>query len=492
MIAVQQLMIVIGLLVASLVNAGLFAFAGGAGDAQWRAALGMQCAPGLLLLALGLRLPESPRWLVARDREATATKVLADLRGVPGHDAALQAELRGIRDAVDAEAAEAAAGGGGVRGALRALCHADVRPPLAAACLLQAFQQLTGINAVLYYAADATERMGVPRATASTAIVIGTSAVTVLATLPGLWLVEHAAVGRRALLLWGAAGMAAAHAAIAVFVLQLPPEAAGGGSDGSAADGVVSGFAVASMFVFLACFAATWGPVVWVVGAEVLPLNVRAQGTAAAAYVNWSANAAIGKAAPLMLRDIGGWTYAFFAACCVAMGAYAWAFVPETRGVALEDMPALWRRPRAPAPGSASAGGAPGAAAVELTTVSAKGAEAEADAEGERRPLRLQSARLPPPLPPGAGASAGGRGAAAGSGGGGVSAVGDTDTTSLLVQPGRPRPRGSLAAAPGGPENEPPTTAAAAARGDDANGEGTVGGLAGATGVSADSRVPLV
>ena len=371
-VAVQQLLIVCGLLSASCVNALLYTL--GAGDAQWRSALAIQCAPGALLIVLALRLPESPRWLVAHGRDAVATKVLADLRRVPGHDPALQSELRSIRAAVDAEAGEASSWVAMLRS------HGDVRAPLIAACALQFFQQCTGINAILYYAADLYERVGIPRETASTTLVIVTSLITVLATLPGMVLVETPGIGRRQLLLWGAAGMAGAHTAVATFVYMLPPEVGAGGdaATSSPSNAALSWCAVGSVYLFTAIFAATWGPVVWIVGSEVLPLHARAKGTALAAFTNWSTNAVVGKATPLLLGSIGAGTYAVFATLCIVMGIYVWAAVPETAGVPLEDMAALWR-PAATAKANA------GASQLREGTALAV---ADTGADGERRPLR--------------------------------------------------------------------------------------------------------
>lgn len=96
------------------------------------------------------------------------------------------------------------------------------------------------------------------------------------------------------------------------------------------------------VYAFTLSFAATWGPVVWVYQNEVLPLRVRALGTAVATLMNWSSNAVIGKVAPLLIEVLGAYTYAIFAVLCAAMTLFSVFAVPETQGLSLEGMAALF------------------------------------------------------------------------------------------------------------------------------------------------------
>ena len=352
LVAAQQLAITVGVLLASGVNAALLGAAGGA-DAAWRGALAAQVVPGAAVLALVAALPRSPRWLVARGRRAEAAATLARLRDAPAGGAAVEAELA----AIDAEVAEEE--GGAPPGAFTcALWRARVRELLGPAArrarlvaALQAFQQLSGINIILYFASNLIEKAGaISRADAARSLVVGNSALLVLSTLPAMALLDSPRAGRRALLIGGAAAMAAAHAATAACLL------AGGAAYG----------AVAAMMLFTAAFAASWGPTVWVMTNEVLPLRVRAQGAALGATTNWLVNAVLGKVAPLAVAASPGGTFAALAAVCALMCAYAVFCVPETAARSLEDLAGdLWREGKAPrAAWAAEAGGAGGGGAA--------------------------------------------------------------------------------------------------------------------------------
>jgi hypothetical protein len=144
-------------------------------------------------------------------------------------------------------------------------------------------------------------------------------------------LVDRAGVGRRGLLLAGAGAMCACLCAATALIVASQRGAP-----------AASYAAVGALWAFTVSFSATWGPVVWVMQSEVLPLRFRAQGSAVGTLVNWSANAAIGKFTPALLVAAGPYAYLLFAAFCVLMGAYVLAAVPETAGVSLENMGSLF------------------------------------------------------------------------------------------------------------------------------------------------------
>ena len=138
-------------------------------------------------------------------------------------------------------------------------------------------------------------------------------------------LLEHAWGGRRRLLVGGGLACAAAHVGVAAGLLaQLP------------------GLAVASIFVFTACFSATWGPAVWVVQSEILPQDVRARGSALATGCNWLTNALVGKLSPLLLDALGPYMYIGLGGICAASALFVALALPETQGVTLEDMGSLF------------------------------------------------------------------------------------------------------------------------------------------------------
>lgn len=202
-------------------------------------------------------------------------------------------------------------------------------------------KQTTGINAILYFSARAYQGLGISKEEAATTFVVANAAVLVVGTLPGIWLVEHAAVGRRRLLIGGGLAMAAAHAVVAACTTTNAP--------------FVAPLAITTIGVFLFCFSATWGPVAWVVVSEVLPLRARARGAALATIANWVSNAAIAFLSPLVLDAAPLAAYVAFGALCVAGAIYTWVWVPETSGVGLEAIAALFGAP--PPLAAASSGG---------------------------------------------------------------------------------------------------------------------------------------
>lgn len=367
LVAAQQLLITVGIFCASTVNAiilGLSAASSGTrDDKQWRAALAAQVIPGLLVVILVARLPESPRWLVARGRTRDAANVIAALREKAADSKLVADEVAGIVKEMEGEGfappppagvdPSDVVGGEGEKDALASTGRAAHAVSCVGHCVslrgrvlelfasgdsrrrallvvgLQVWQQLTGINIILYYAADLMERAGAAsREQAATTLVVANSALLIFGTLPGMALLDNVRVGRRGLLIYGAFAMAATHVAFAMAVL------AGSRTPTSA----LAYTAVAAMMTFTVAFSATWGPTVWVFVAEALPLRVRGAGIAIGTLANWSTNALIGKFAPLCIKALGGWTYIILALLCALMGVYSWALVPETAGRSLEDV----------------------------------------------------------------------------------------------------------------------------------------------------------
>ena len=342
LVATQQLMITVGIFLASSINAILLTIPSSEG--QWRGALASQIIPGLAVLILVSFLPRSPRWLVAQGRHAEAAQVLIKLRA--GNQTPLSSpSSSSCGDSIDNELKEIdkelaiennkeevfTCSVWVLR--IRELFskHHIRRARLVIA--IQAFQQLTGINVILYFAADLIERAGGgSRAEAARSLVVGNSALLVIATLPALYLLDSSSIfgGRRFLLIIGAFLMSIAHAC-ASFSLFF-------GGTGSSAISIIS------LFFFTATFSATWGPTAWVYTNEILPLRVRSQGAALGALVNWLVNAIVGKLSPLLIRISHPGTFCLLSIFCFTMGCWAYFFVPETAGRSLQDVTTdLWR-----------------------------------------------------------------------------------------------------------------------------------------------------
>jgi sugar porter (SP) family MFS transporter len=407
LISLQQLLITVGIFAASCSNAALYAYGAALRDAQWRAALAVQCIPGLALLGAVASIPPSPRWLVLVGRLQEAHEVVALLRERAVDDPAVTSEVESIQDELASSCSSGSSGGSGSKAAystslsawalrFRALFSRGHRKRTLAVCALQFFQQWSGINAVLYFAAALFLRAGVSKDTAATTLVVCNSALLVIGTIPGMLAVDRESIGRRRLLLGGSAAMAAAHCAIALLVSSAEAAEAG-----TARGDALSYAAVGSLMAFTFFFSATWGPVAWVVSSEVFDLEVRAQGVALGTLVNWASNAVIGKVTPLLVEALGGSAFFIFFAACAASGVFVQLCLPETTGVALEDMGALFAEerpltrlpsyedgsPLATAAGAGAGSGAGEAAAPVPASAAAAWAKAAAAAEYEEQGL---------------------------------------------------------------------------------------------------------
>jgi len=302
LVGMFQLAIVVGILAAYISNAAVTAVVPTA-DSAWRWKLGVAAAPALLFLLLLLRIPDSPRWLAAKGRDAAALAVLAAIG-----DPAPERELSAIRASLVEDRAE-----DGQR--LRWSRH---KRPILLAMLVAAFNQLSGINAILYYLnqifADAGFRV-------SDLPAIGIGVANLLFTLVGMALIDR--VGRKTLLLAGAGGtalcLAAASAALSGridHVLLLP-----------------------ALIGFIAFFATSQGAVIWVYISEVFPTAVRARGAALGSGAHWLLNALIAIGFQWAVAHLSpAAPFALFAVMMVVQLIVVALVFPETRGVSLEDM----------------------------------------------------------------------------------------------------------------------------------------------------------
>jgi sugar porter (SP) family MFS transporter len=323
-ISSYQLAITVGIFLAYLVNAGL-ADVQTAGNGAWRLMLGAAAAPGLALLLIALVAPESPRWLMMKGRRGDAETETRKIE--PG------AEIKEHLDAVEAA----------LRADEKAAPWTEVfsrawRKPLIIAAGLAIFQQITGINAIIYYAnqifASAGFATEASRATVTTWAIGG---VNVLATLIAIAFIDN--VGRRKLLLAGLVGMGVSLAVVGgafQFIASTPTA----GSTGPTAAGLVT---VAALVVFITCFAFSLGPVVWTVINEIFPARVRGRGVAIATAVNWGSAYLVSQFFLSLVQAIGSTlTFWLFAVFCVIGWIWIYFAVPETKRQSLEQIEKLW------------------------------------------------------------------------------------------------------------------------------------------------------
>jgi SP family sugar:H+ symporter-like MFS transporter len=305
--SLNQLMIVGGILVAYLVNAVL------ASSEAWRVMVGLAVVPSLVLLVGMIWMPETPRFLVHDGDEDEAREVLEAVRE-DGHEE----ELEDIRKV------EAEEQGGG----LRELGAAWVRPALLVAIGLAVFQQLVGINTIIYYAPTTLTNVGYSDQSAIYAnIVIGV--LNVAMTVLAIRLVDR--IGRKPLLLAGLAGMVTSLLVLGISLsVMSEPKSPG---DPAAIITLVC------LATFIASFAATWGPVVWVMLPEILPLTVRGAALGVAVSLQWLANFAVSQSFPPLVDAWGaGTVFLGYAGMGLIATAFVLKFVTETKGRSLEEI----------------------------------------------------------------------------------------------------------------------------------------------------------
>jgi sugar porter (SP) family MFS transporter len=305
LVSFNQLAITSGILVSFLVDYGL------SSSGDWRLMFGLATIPAVLLFIGMLTQAESPAWLVAHGRTTEARKVLARVRG-RGHD-------------IEGEIEEIAALSGG-RGSYRELFRPSVRKLVTVGVLLAIFQQITGINTVIYYAPTLLHQAGLGNS-ASLLANVGNGAVNVAMTVLAIKLIDK--VGRRVLLITGTAGMALALLAIAItFAI--------GGSHLSTTGSLI---AIVSLVVYTGSFAIGLGPVFWLLISEIYPVKIRGLSMSVATMANWGANFVVAASFLTLLNALSNaGTFFLMAALTLTALAYFWRTVPETKGLSLEQI----------------------------------------------------------------------------------------------------------------------------------------------------------
>jgi len=297
LVALYQFQIVFGILVAFASN---YALSTGFG-LDWRWMLGVESAPALVYLLMVMRVPESPRWLLLhRGDETEAKRILA----VADPDA-VDRTVHEIRHAQHEFTDDA-------------LFRAAYVRPIALAFLIAAFNQLSGINFIIYFAPRVFELAGLDASSAllSTA---GIGLVNLAFTMFGLWLIDKS--GRRTLMLIGSIG----------YIVSL---AAVSWAFSTGAGGIV---VVLFVFLFIASHAVGQGAVIWVFIAEIFPNNVRTKGQSLGSGTHWVFAALITLLMPYLLGLFDAATiFAFFAAMMVLQLLFALFLMPETKGHSLE------------------------------------------------------------------------------------------------------------------------------------------------------------
>jgi len=275
------------------------------GAAEWRWQVGIAAVPALGFLALLFFIPRSPRWSASQNRIDEALAVLK-MMGDPDP----QAELNDIRRALAEEHATAH----------ERVFQWKFRYPLFLAISIGAFNQLAGINAILYYLNDIFQAAGFSQLSGDQqAIAIG--ATNLIFTMVGMSVIDR--IGRKTLLLTGAAGTAACLAGVAGVYLSQSHQ----------------GMLVWLLVTYIAFFALSQGAVIWVYIGEVFPNSVRSKGQGVGSASHWFMNAAIAMAFPVVVHRMSTATpFLFFAVMTVVQFIVVLLFYPETKGQTLEEL----------------------------------------------------------------------------------------------------------------------------------------------------------
>jgi SP family galactose:H+ symporter-like MFS transporter len=290
--------------------------------------LGASAVPGVLLLLAMAPMPESPRWLIGAGRRADAARSLAKVRP----DVDVDATLDSIEAAVRTDQAD--------RASWAEVFSRSLRKPLMVGIGLAVAQQLTGINAIIYYADTIFAKAGfatpADQASATTWAIGG---VNVLATFIAVAYVDR--FGRRPLLLAGLVGMATSLVTVAIaFHYMDGADTSGAGAGGPTTAGIVT---LVALVVFIASFAFSLGPVVWTVINEIFPNRVRGRAVAFATAVNWGAAFLVSEFFLTLIDDLGtSATFGLFALFSVIAFAWIYRRVPETKGRTLEEIERVW------------------------------------------------------------------------------------------------------------------------------------------------------
>lgn len=303
LVSLNQLAITVGILIAFFSNYLLV----DTGENNWRWMLLVMTVPALLLFFSLFFVPESPRWLVARNRDDNAFDVLVK---TTGEDMARK-ELDEIRQTLQNHE----------EASYRELLTPRVKPILWVGIILAVFQQITGINTIMYYAPKIFAQIGQSNDTAllQTIAIGGTNLVfTVVAML----FIDR--FGRKFLILAGSLGMTVMLAGLSLLYFL---EAASG--------------PLVLIFIlgYIAFFAASLGPALWVVVSEIFPNRLRSKGMSVALVALWVSATIIAIVFPVMLETLSGaLTFLIFALICLVNLWYVWRFVPETKGKTLEEL----------------------------------------------------------------------------------------------------------------------------------------------------------
>ncbi|MDF9831421.1 D-xylose transporter XylE [Parabacteroides sp. PF5-6] len=310
LVSFNQFAIIFGMLVVYFVNWGI---ANGQtiewiNSLGWRYMFASEAIPAALFGVLVLFVPETPRYLAMTRQDEKAFAVLKKINGS-------KEKAQSILEDIKATVSET------TRGKL----FSYGKGVIIIGILLSVFQQFVGINVALYYAPRIFESMGAAKdASMLQTIVMGL--VNVIFTVVAILTVDK--WGRKPLLIVGSIGMAAGMFAIS----------------GLAYFNIIGISTLVFIIIYTASFMMSWGPICWVLIAEIFPNKIRGQAVAIAVAAQWAANYFISSTYPAMMEFSGAFTYGFYGVMAVFSALFVWKMIPETKGKTLEQMEQYWKK----------------------------------------------------------------------------------------------------------------------------------------------------
>ncbi|KAJ6036514.1 hypothetical protein N7540_000793 [Penicillium herquei] len=343
LVALQQLSITFGIMISFWINYGT-QYIGGTGVGQsvaaWRIPLALQCLPSLILATGAFFLPYSPRWLMNQGREEEALKVLGKLRRVPETDYRLRSEFLEIKAArmfdeqtkIEKYGEKASRVYVAVQEYKELFAVSHLRKRTMVACLLQFIQQFTGINAIIYYAPQFFESIGLSGNSVNLLATGVVGIVFFLSTIPAVLYLDR--WGRRKTLIYGAIGMSIAQLVVATLWAVYQNTFITHPSAGWAA--------CVFVWVYIGTFAFSIACVNWIMPSEMFPPGIRGKAVGLAIACNYLSNFVVALVVPKMLKTITFGTFYFFLVFCIILGVWTYFCVPETKGVPIEEMDKLF------------------------------------------------------------------------------------------------------------------------------------------------------
>jgi SP family galactose:H+ symporter-like MFS transporter len=314
LVSLNQLAITIGIVVSYLVDYALAPIQG------WRYMLGFAAIPAVILGLGMLPLPDTPRWLASHGKFEKARAVLKRIR----NDVDVEKEFGEIQDSLRQQKTGRAE-----------LFNPLVKPALIIGVALAIFQQVTGINTVIYYAPKIFQFAGVTSSSSAIFATLLVGVINVFFTVVAILLLDR--IGRRPLLLIGLAGMVSSLTLLGVtFYL-------------SSLSSLVGSLATVGLMVYVASFAIGLGPVFWLLISEIYPLKVRGLAMSIASEANWGSNLIIALTFLILVQVLSkSGTFWFYAVVGIAALIFCYKRVPETKGHTLEEIESHWRTGKHP------------------------------------------------------------------------------------------------------------------------------------------------